>query len=80
MFYTDEIRFENEFCADVNCLGAKEVELARTFLQAIEAPFAPEEFTDVYREELESLIAKKGNKLLPGLSKLSNIFPILTFV
>jgi DNA end-binding protein Ku len=59
MFYTDEIRFENEFRADVNGLGAKELELARTFLQAIEAPFAPEEFKDVYREELESLIAKK---------------------
>jgi DNA end-binding protein Ku len=59
MFYTDEVRFENEFRADVNGLGAKELELARTFLEAIEAPFAPEEFKDVYREELESLIAKK---------------------
>jgi DNA end-binding protein Ku len=59
MFYTDEIRFENEFRAEVNGLGAKELELARAFLQAIEAPFAPEEFKDVYREELESLIAKK---------------------
>ena len=44
MFYTDEIRFENEFHVDVEGVGAKELELAKTFLDAIEAPFAPEEF------------------------------------
>jgi DNA end-binding protein Ku len=52
MFYVDEIRFENEFRANVQGVGPKELELARTFLEAIEAPFAPEEFKDVYREEL----------------------------
>jgi DNA end-binding protein Ku len=59
MFYTDEIRFENEFRANVEGLGAKELELAKTFLEAIEAPFAPEEFKDLYREELQAMIAKK---------------------
>jgi DNA end-binding protein Ku len=59
MFYTDEIRSENEFRADVKGLGAKELELAKTFLEAIEAPFAPEEFKDLYREELQAMIAKK---------------------
>jgi DNA end-binding protein Ku len=59
MFYTDEIRFENEFRADVRSVGAKELELARTFLEAIEAPFAPEEFKDIYREELQTIIEKK---------------------
>src|ERR1051325_1876492 len=59
MFYTDEIRFENEFRTNVQSVGAKELELARTFLDAIEAPFAPEEYKDVYREELQALIAKK---------------------
>jgi DNA end-binding protein Ku len=59
MFYTDEIRFENEFHANVEGVGAKELELAKTFLEAIEAPFAPEEFKDVYREELQAMIAKK---------------------
>src|SRR5437763_16469980 len=42
MFYVDEIRFENEFRANVQDVGPKELELARTFLEAIEAPFAPE--------------------------------------
>jgi DNA end-binding protein Ku len=59
MFYVDEIRFENEFRANSLAVGAKELELAKTFLNAIEAPFAPEEFRDVYREELQALIAKK---------------------
>ena len=59
MFYTDEIRFENEFRTDLQAVGAKEFELAKTFLKALEAPFAPEEFKDVYREELQSMIASK---------------------
>ncbi len=59
MFYTDEIRFENEFRTDVDSVGAKELELARMFLEALEAPFSPEEFKDVYREELQAMIAKK---------------------
>ena len=62
MFYVDEIRFENEFRANVQGVGPKELELARTFLEAIEAPFAPEEFKDVYREELQAMIAKKCPK------------------
>jgi len=59
MFYTDEIRFENEFRTDVQSVGPKEFELAKAFLEALEAPFAPEEFKDVYREELEAIIAKR---------------------
>ena len=59
MFYTDEIRSENEFRTDVTPVGPKELELAKTFLEAMEAPFAPEEFKDLYREELQAMIAKK---------------------
>jgi len=59
MFYVDEIRSENEFRSNVEGVGPKELELARTFLEAIEAPFAPEEFKDLYREELQAMIAKK---------------------
>jgi len=59
MFYVDEIRSESEFRADVESVGAKELELAKTFLQALEAPFGPEEFKDTYRDELEAMITKK---------------------
>ena len=66
MFYTDEIRSESEFHADVESVGGKELELAKTFLEAIEAPFAPEEFKDEYREELQALIARKTVEAAPA--------------
>lgn len=59
MFYTDEIRFENEFRTDAQSVGEKELALARTFLEALEAPFSPEEFKDTYRDELQAIIARK---------------------
>jgi DNA end-binding protein Ku len=62
MFYVDEVRFENEHQADAEGVGARELQLAKTFLEAIEAPFAPEEFKDVYREELQAMIAKKRSE------------------
>ena len=66
MFYTGEIRFENEFHATIEDVGTKELELAKTFLEAIEAPFAPEEFKDVYREELQAMIEKKRSEIGPA--------------
>jgi DNA end-binding protein Ku len=66
MFYVDEIRAENEFRTDVAAVGAKELELAKTFVEALEAPFAPEEFKDEYRAELEAMIAKKAERAAPG--------------
>jgi len=59
MFYVDEIRSESEFRTDVASVGAKELDLAKTFLEALEAPFSPEEFKDEYREHLQAMIAKK---------------------
>ena len=66
MFYVDEVRFENETHADVSLAGDKELDLAKTFLKAMEAPFAPEEFKNEYRAELESMIAKKTASLGPA--------------
>ncbi len=68
MFYVDEIRFENEFRTDLQAVGSRELELATTFLEAIEGPFAPEEFKDTYRKELEALIAKKAAHERPAAS------------
>jgi DNA end-binding protein Ku len=66
MYYVDEIRSENEFRTDVAAVGAKELELAKTFLEALEAPFAPEEFKDEYREQLQAMIAKKAAQAGPA--------------
>jgi DNA end-binding protein Ku len=62
MFYVDEVRSESEFRTDIQSVGAKELDLAKTFLEALEAPFAPEEFKDEYREQLQSMIAKKAGQ------------------
>jgi DNA end-binding protein Ku len=58
MYYVNEVRAGEEHvtAADV---PAKELELARKFVEAIAAPFSPDEFTDRYREQLEALIASK---------------------
>jgi len=79
MFYVDEIRFENEFRANREGVGAKELELAKTFIEAIEAPFAPEEFKDVYREELEAMIAKKRFEAgaAPAAQKVAATGPVI---
>jgi DNA end-binding protein Ku len=69
MFYVDEIRAENKFRTDVTAVGAKELELAKTFLGALEAPFAPEEFKDEYRAELEAMIARKAAQAGPAAAR-----------
>jgi len=59
MYYVTEVRGAEEYAADTKDVAAKELDLARKFVEAIAAPFKPEEFTDRYREQLEALIAAK---------------------
>jgi DNA end-binding protein Ku len=59
MFYNDEVRAGNEYQTDAAGVAPKELELARTFVEAIAGPFAPEEFKDSYRENVQSLISSK---------------------
>lgn len=65
MFYADEIRGESEFDSgaafdsDATGVQPKELQLARTFIEAIAAPFHPQEFKDTQRERLKGLIAEK---------------------
>lgn len=66
MFYLEEIRSESEFRTDVSTVGAKELDLAKAFLEALEAPFAPEEFKDEYREQLQAMIATKAAQAGPA--------------
>ena len=47
MYYTVAVRFESEFRTDTQSAGTKELELAKAFLTALEAPFFPKEFKDV---------------------------------
>jgi DNA end-binding protein Ku len=59
IFYSNEIRAANEVEANVSDVVPKELNLAKTFVEAIAGPFAPEEFKDTYREQMEQLIASK---------------------
>jgi DNA end-binding protein Ku len=57
MYYVNEVRGADEYATEIKHVAPKELDLAKRFVEAIAAPFQPEEFTDRYREQLESLIA-----------------------
>jgi DNA end-binding protein Ku len=59
MYYVDEVRGHDEYQVDVTHTNPKELELAKTFVQAIAGAFDPEEFKDAYREGLQNLITEK---------------------
>ena len=59
MFYNDEIRAANEFQTNSGDVAPKELDLATKFVEAIAAPFAPEEFKDPYRAGVQNLISSK---------------------
>src|SRR5579862_9112856 len=59
MYYNDEIRSSNEFQTNISEVAPKELELATTFVEAIAGPFAPEEFKDSYRENVQKLVSSK---------------------
>ncbi|HVV45638.1 MAG TPA: Ku protein [Bryobacteraceae bacterium] len=58
MYYVNEVRQGEEHVTGGD-VPAKELDLAKRFVEAIAAPFSPEEFTDRYREQLQALIASK---------------------
>ena len=62
MFYYDEIRSANEYQTDASQVSPKELELATKFVEAIAAPFAPEEFQDTYRTQVQNLISSKVDR------------------
>ena len=59
LYYNDELRADTEFAPDLSAVSPKELTLAKSFVEAIAGPFAPEEFKDNYREQLQDLIAAK---------------------
>jgi len=59
MYYNDEIRSVNEFQTNISEVAPKELELAKTFVEAIAGPFAPDEFKDSYRESVQKLVSSK---------------------
>lgn len=59
MFFSSEVRAEEEYHAVVDLVKPKELELAQTLIHSLAAPFEPQKYRDSRREKLEEMIAKK---------------------
>ncbi len=65
LYYPDELHKSNKSEAPKSKYTAKELELAKSLVNHLKAPFKPQEFTDEYRENVERLIKEKqkGKKI-----------------
>ena len=59
MFFSTEIRSNEEHTANTGAVSEKELNLARTLVDSLARPFEPGKYRDTYRERLEALIATK---------------------
>lgn len=59
MFFSSEVRADEEYRADVDAVSDKELDLAGMLISSLSAPFEPGKYTDTYREKVEQMIAKK---------------------
>jgi DNA end-binding protein Ku len=64
MYYADEVRKPEALDGDLSFRDAEvrkaEVEMAKTLVENLSAPFEPEKYTDTYRSELMDLIRQKA--------------------
>ena len=65
LFYSDELHKANKQAAPESKYSAKELEMAKSLVEQLSAPFHPQEFHDTYRENVERLIEEKekGHKI-----------------
>jgi DNA end-binding protein Ku len=65
LYYPDELHKANQGDAPKAKLNTKELELAKSLISRMTAPFKPAEFHDTYRDNLERLIGQKqkGQKI-----------------
>ncbi|MBI2816489.1 MAG: Ku protein [Acidobacteria bacterium] len=66
MYFQDEIRQSNEFQTDTSQVKPKELELAKSLIESLAAPFEPGKYHDTYRENLTQMIQEKisGHKVV----------------
>jgi DNA end-binding protein Ku len=65
LYYVDELHQANKTDMAKGKFSAKELELAKTLISRLSAPFRPPAFHDTYRENVQRLIEqkKKGQKV-----------------
>ena len=61
LYYEDELHRENKGEAPKGKFTAKELEMAKSLIGHLTAPFKPEQFHDTYRENVQRLIEAKQN-------------------
>ncbi len=81
MYYADEVRKVEEFRTDATLIKDKELELAKTLIESLAAPFEPEKYKDAYRENLMEMIKAKveGKELVeaPATERLAPVVDIM---
>ena len=67
LYYPGELHKSNRGETPQAKYSSKELELARSLVNQLKAPFKPQEFEDRYRENVERLIEqkRKGQKVTP---------------
>jgi len=65
MYYSNEIRQVDEFRTDLSLVKEKELALAMSLVEALVADFAPEKYTDTYRDNILQMVeAKKHGEVV----------------
>jgi len=59
MYFTSEVRADEEYRADATSITPKELDLAQALIHSLAARFEAEKYRDTYREKLQSMIADK---------------------
>ena len=59
MFFSNEVRADEEYRADITSVNEKEFTLAQSLIHSLATPFEPEKYHDTYRQRLEALIQAK---------------------
>jgi DNA end-binding protein Ku len=79
MFFSSEVRADEEYRADTGVVTQKELELAQTLIHSLSAPFEPEKYRDTYREKLEAMIAERvaGQPAAPPREKTLRTAPVV---
>jgi DNA end-binding protein Ku len=65
LFYEDELHAANKTNAPKVKFSANELDMAKSLVKQLTAPFKPDEFNDTYRDNVERLIEqkRKGQKM-----------------
>ena len=78
MYYEDEVRKVEEFRTDTSLVKDKELALAMSLIQSLEAEFEPTKYKDSYRENVMAMIeAKVQGKQVVAAPEAQQLAPVI---